>query len=210
MRNLHRIALAGLTAVTFLTLAGMLSAQDDRDRDRDRDAPRAERDAEPTPRDAPPAERRDRDADERDRREGRVRTPDDENAEGTEEGMPEARVAPRVQPGGPGVMPYIRPQPGWRLGVFAVNRDNGVLITRVLPGTPAFRAGLERRDLIVTVNGYQIGYVTGRLYPLGDELQRRADRSGRVTLLVQDHRTGDLVNMDVRLERYGGIPWPRP
>jgi hypothetical protein len=196
MRDIYRIVLLGLMTAIVVTLAGSTAAQEDRDRDRDRD-----RDAPRDSREARPNGRRDRGRGDRDRRERRVRPRPDEDAEGTEEGMPEARIAPQIEPGMPDAIPYLRAR-RWRLGVFAVNTDTGVLITRTLPNTPAWRSGLERRDRIVTVDGYQIGYVNGRLYPLGDELQRRADRSGRVPLLVQDCRTGDLVNMDVRLERY--------
>jgi len=207
MRNMYRIALVGLAMAIVLTSAGRIPAQEDRARDRDRDTASAEREAPRARSDSPPAERRERGGGEQDRREGRVRPPADENAEGTEEGMPAARVAPQVQPGGRIAPPFILPQ-RWRLGVFAVNTETGVLITRVIPGTPAWRAGVEPRDHIVCVGGYQIGFVNGRLYPLGDELQHRADRAGRVALLVQDTRTGDLVNMPVQLERYGAFPRP--
>lgn len=117
--------------------------------------------------------------------------------EGTPEGMaPEARIAPgqpqtRIAP----------PMAGWKLGVYAFNTPAGVRITRVQPGSAAARAGLEPGDVIVTVNGYQIGLVGNRLYPLGDELQRRAGPRGEVLLLVQNVRNRELVNMNVRLQR---------
>ena len=157
-------------------------AERDRDVDRDRD-----RDREP-----------DRDRD-RDRGPGREvpRDRDRPDGEGLEEGMPEMRAVP----GG-----RIRPWPlTWRLGVYAVNTPTGVRVTRVLPGSPAWRVGLEHGDVIVTVDGYQVGYVRGRLYPLGEELQRRAGPRGDVLLMVQDVRTDRLLNLDITLERY-----PRP
>jgi len=114
-------------------------------------------------------------------------------------GMPgQARILP-----GPG---YAAP-PRWWLGVYAYNTSGGVVITRVTPNSPAARAGLEPRDRIVTVEGYQVGYVQRRLYPLGPELQLRARPNGDVGLLVQNWRNGELTNMDVRL----GSPrtrWP--
>jgi C-terminal processing protease CtpA/Prc len=114
--------------------------------------------------------------------------------------MPEMRVLPDGPPG------RVRPWPlTWRLGVYAVNTSTGVRVTRSLPGTPAWNVGLERGDVIVSVNGYQVGYVQGRLYPLGEELQRRAGPRGDVLLLVQDVRTKDLINLDVPLQRH-----PRP
>ena len=62
----------------------------------------------------------------------------------------------------------------------------------------AQRAGLEAGDTIVTVEGYQVGYVSGRLYDMSEELARRVDRQGRVTLLVRNHRDGRLVNVPVQ------------
>jgi len=153
------------------------------DRDRKSAAPaevRAERDRD-----------RDRDGD-RDRARDRERPEGD----GLEEGMPEMRVAP----GGPGGRIRLWPLT-WRLGVYAVNTPTGVRVTRVLPGSPAWGIGLEHGDVIVTVNGYQVGYVRGRLYPLGEELQRRAGPRGDVLLMVQDVRTDRLLNLDVTLER---------
>jgi S1-C subfamily serine protease len=126
---------------------------------------------------------------------GRERDKAQEGAEGTEEGMPQARSAPELGA-------RIRPAPlNWRLGVFAVNTDSGVRITRVMPGSAASRAGLERGDTIVTVEGYQVGYVGSRVYPLGEELQRRAGTRGEVGLLVQNVRNRELTNIDATLDR---------
>ena len=171
----------------------ILAAQRDRSRE------------EPAPRwDQPPA--RDRDA-------GRQRprpAPDFEQEEpragaeeapgdATEEGMPAPRggFAPDRTRG-------FAPS-RWRLGVYAYNTSTGVVISRVVPNSPAWNAGLERGDRIVTVSGYQVGYVNHVLYPLGEELQLRASRNGRVRLLLQNSRNRQLVNRDVSLERRG--PW---
>jgi uncharacterized lipoprotein YbaY len=89
----------------------------------------------------------------------------------------------------------------WFLGVEVDYRDYGAAVTRVVRNSPARRAGLETRDVIVTVNGYQIGTVGGRLFPLERELELRASRRGLVRLLVQNQRTGQLTNLDVQLER---------
>jgi hypothetical protein len=62
-------------------------------------------------------------------------------------------------------------------------------------------AGLEHQDVIITVNGFQVGEIDGRLYALGDELQHRAGIRGDVRLLVQNWRNRELVNLDVRLRR---------
>jgi len=93
------------------------------------------------------------------------------------------------------------PLPRWRLGIYADSTDTGALVTRVSPNSPAWESGLEEGDRIVTVGGFQIGYVDGALFDLGDELQLRADRNGRVTLLVQNRRNLRLVNLEVTLER---------
>jgi hypothetical protein len=119
--------------------------------------------------------------------------------EGTEEGMPQLRAAPRGERVAPQWLPPDRR--GWRLGVFAHNTDTGVVITRVIPGTAAQRVGLERGDRIVAVRGFQVGWVEDRLYPLGAELERQAGRRGYVTLLVQNMRNQRLLNLDVPLDR---------
>jgi uncharacterized lipoprotein YbaY len=96
----------------------------------------------------------------------------------------------------------------WRLGVQVAYRDYGAQVTYVERRSPASRAGLEARDVIVTVNGYQVGHVLGRLYSLDRELELRADRFGRVLLLVQNRRNGSLANIDVRLEPADRVPEP--
>lgn len=102
--------------------------------------------------------------------------------------------APRLAP------PASDPDYGWFLGVTVSYRDIGAECTTVVRRSPAQQAGLEAGDLIVSVNGYQVGRVNGRLFPLERELDLRADRRGRVQLLVQDHRSGRLAKVDVRLE----------
>ena len=135
----------------------------------------------------------------REREGGRIEAPrapqERGDREGTPEGMPRTQIAPRDGEFAPRILPRR-----WQLGVHAYNTDNGVVITNVLPRSPAWEAGLERGDVIVTVDGFQVGYVGGRLYSLGDELQHRAG-GGRVLLLVQNTRNQRLVNVDARLER---------
>jgi uncharacterized lipoprotein YbaY len=50
------------------------------------------------------------------------------------------------------------------------------------------------------VEGYQIGQVSGRLYDLTQELNRRADVNGTVQLLVQDGQTGRLASIRIQLD----------
>lgn len=125
---------------------------------------------------------------------------------GTEEGLPEAKGESfdRGQ--------RFRIQPRWRLGVYAYNTETGVVITRVIPNSPARRAGFEPGDRIVAVEGFQVGFVGDRVFYLGEELQLRADPRGRVKILAQNVRNNELLNLDVRLEdgRHRERPVPVP
>jgi hypothetical protein len=131
---------------------------------------------------------------------GEVVTPDGEAEEGTEEGQPQLRATPDNRRVAPLLVPPERRR--WRLGVFAYNTDTGVVVTRLLPNSAARQAGLERGDRIVAVEGLQVGWVNDRLYPLGEELQRRAGRGGYVSLLIQNVRNQRLVNVGVDLDRF--------
>jgi uncharacterized lipoprotein YbaY len=87
----------------------------------------------------------------------------------------------------------------WRLGVAIQNVDTGVVLTDVEAGMPAQLAGLETGDIIVNVDGFQVGYVEGTLFDLGDEIRRRVDQNGKVDFLVFDHRNRRLQNLPVTL-----------
>jgi uncharacterized lipoprotein YbaY len=92
-------------------------------------------------------------------------------------------------------VPSWNSQPNsWRLGVAIEN-----LLTDVERGMPADRAGLERGDVIVNVGGYQVGYVAGALFDLGDELRRRVDDQGRVGMLVFDNQNRQIRSLPVQL-----------
>ena len=77
------------------------------------------------------------------------------------------------------VWPGARPRGGWTLGVDGSNLTTGVRLDEVYPGTAAWRVGLERRDMITTVNGFQVGVVGRGVYALERELNLRADARGR-------------------------------
>src|SRR3712207_4213995 len=82
------------------------------------------------------------------------------------------------------LIPSWNSQPNsWRLGVAIENVDTGVVLTDIERGMPAERAGLEKGDVIVNVEGFQVGYVDGALYDLGDEIRKRVDQQGRVNFL---------------------------
>lgn len=88
----------------------------------------------------------------------------------------------------------------WRLGIYPQDTETGVVITEVIRGSAAERAGLEVNDRIVGVHGYQVGYVNGNLYDVGQEFERHADDKGWVSILVQNHRNGKLLNMPLQLD----------
>lgn len=95
----------------------------------------------------------------------------------------------------------------WRLGVAIQNVDTGVVLTDVEAGMPAQAAGLEKGDIIVNVDGFQVGYVGGALFDLGDEMRRRVDQTGKVNFLVYDNRNRRLQNLKVNLTQQiaGGV-----
>ena len=88
----------------------------------------------------------------------------------------------------------------WRLGIYPENSDTGVKVADVVRGSAAERAGLEVNDRLVSIGGYQVGYVGGTLYDIGSEFERVADNNGWVRVLVQNNRDGKLVNMPLQLD----------
>jgi putative lipoprotein len=105
----------------------------------------------------------------------------------------------------------MQPQPGlpvnpqqrrnrWRLGVYSTDTDTGVKVVEVVPNSPAHRVGLEPNDTIITVNGFQVGFVGGEHFDTGSEFDRLADDDGNVVLLVRNQRNGQLVNVPIQLE----------
>jgi len=100
--------------------------------------------------------------------------------------------------------PGQRPPTNFRLGIYSRNTDTGVLVTSVTPGSVAQQSGIEAQDIIISVNGYQVGLINGRTYDIAEELQRRVDAQGRVLLLVRNYRDGRLINIPVQF--YGNVP----
>jgi uncharacterized lipoprotein YbaY len=87
----------------------------------------------------------------------------------------------------------------WRLGVTVDNTTTGVRVRKVERGSAADSAGIEVGDVIITVGGFQVGYVGGRLFDVGEEFRRRVDSQGRVELLVRDVRRNELRVLNVGL-----------
>ena len=101
--------------------------------------------------------------------------------------------------GGARYVPPTAAQPvRFPLGINVRNTTAGVEIVSVNAGGVAQRSGLEAGDVIVTVAGFQVGYVGDRLFDLGDEVARRVDGAGRVSLLVRNRRTGGLVTVPLQ------------
>lgn len=100
--------------------------------------------------------------------------------------------------------PGQRPPSNFRLGIYSRNTPTGIVVTSVTPGSIAQQSGIEPNDTILTVNGYQVGIVNGRTYDIAEELVRRVDGQGRVTLLVQNRRNGQLLNIPVQFFSGGG------
>ena len=118
---------------------------------------------------------------------------------------PSMQVKPTLQL--PGVQPQPLPlpqpsqhQPRWKIGVYSKDTSTGVQIVQVVQNGAAHRAGLEKDDIILSVNGFQVGYVNGTLYDCGTEFERLADKNGWVSMLVYDNRTRSLTNLPVQLD----------
>jgi uncharacterized lipoprotein YbaY len=111
-------------------------------------------------------------------------------------GIPDEMESRRYRPGG-----------GQQMGVRVRNLDTGVELTQVFGGSPAARAGLQPGDRIVSVGGYQVGYVGNKLYDLADEAGQRVGPNGIVRVLALQQRTGQLVNFDVPVGS-GNTPVP--
>jgi uncharacterized lipoprotein YbaY len=94
----------------------------------------------------------------------------------------------------------------WTLGISGTNTTTGVIVDQISPNSAAARAGINLRDVILCVAGRQVGQVEGKLFDVSEELNRNADASGRVPLLIQDSRTLQLKPMTVQLDdRQGGL-----
>jgi hypothetical protein len=104
--------------------------------------------------------------------------------------------------GGPSVMQPIAPTwQNWQLGAYLVNTNNGVLVEQVVPGGIAAMSGLKSGDIVVSVGGFQVGYVNGRAVDLIYEINRRVDSYGRARLVVFDVLTRQLKSLDLAISQ---------
>jgi S1-C subfamily serine protease len=111
-----------------------------------------------------------------------------------------ASSARAIEPGGMSPPPPVVSRQPRELGVRVVSTHRGVLVRDVAHGSPAARAGLEPGDLIVRVDGFEVGLVRGLEFPLQSELRR----AGPVVMLeVIDSRSRRPMTLEVRLEESG-------
>ncbi len=105
---------------------------------------------------------------------------------------------------------------------FGLDRDRGVVVTQVMPGSPAERAGLQTGDVIREVNGRSVQSSSELrnaigLLRSGDTAELRLYRDGQ-TLTVSaeigavEHASLDGSNLSPRLEgaRFGFVENPDP
>lgn len=119
-----------------------------------------------------------------------------------------ARRRDRIRDASPAFRPPVttlpgqRPgQGGWQLGIHADKTDTGMLITSVVRGSAAERAGLRRGDRILAIGTERVGRVGNRAIATRKVLRRQADFQGDVLLLVQPQRNRGLINVSIRLDR---------
>ncbi|HMP07188.1 MAG TPA: PDZ domain-containing protein [Lacipirellulaceae bacterium] len=103
-------------------------------------------------------------------------------------GAARAEFTPRVLPDSP----YIVPQSPYRLGFAGQYNGRGMLVRQVQWGSIAHRIGLERGDVVVSINGQ-------RIFGYHHYLSLLAESGGFVRLGVRDVNTGRLVTMQVNL-----------
>lgn len=76
---------------------------------------------------------------------------------------------------------------------FQVSQDRGIVILKVLPNTPAARAGLRPGDVIVSVNGETVENV--------GQIQQQVDATGiNNTMQITVNRNGNTQQLTVRPE----------
>ncbi len=97
---------------------------------------------------------------------------------------------------------------------FGVPDSNGALVTQVLPGSPADKAGIERGDVIRSVNGREIlessdlPPMIGSMAP-GTKAKVSVFRDGKTierTVVVNELDTGLVAGNDDQSDVPGGVP----
>lgn len=84
------------------------------------------------------------------------------------------------------------------LGVVSQPGDGGVVISRVVPDSAAWKLGLQAGDVIASIDGFRVGLINGATYSLPSEIRRSGDQ---VTLQIRDVNSGELFD---RVAKVGG------
>jgi C-terminal processing protease CtpA/Prc len=92
---------------------------------------------------------------------------------------------------------YTNPAP-YRLGVHAEYIGRGALITSILKDSPAAKAGFDRCDRILRIDGFEVGCIDGVLFPIQSELRRA--KGGKVSIEYVQYRTGKTIVVEVVLK----------
>jgi hypothetical protein len=113
-------------------------------------------------------------------------------------------VPARAQaPGGPQSRFMPPPVPAtYSLGLETRVTDTGMLVVGFAVNSVGRAAGIERGDMIITIDGQQVGQVTNRLVGLDQMLQSTLNRQGAAVILIRNGRDGRLLNVGVRREQF--------
>jgi hypothetical protein len=87
------------------------------------------------------------------------------------------------------------------LGVEVQTLQNGSLIKKVFRGYPAWKAGIEVGDIVLSVDGFTVGYIDGAEYPLQSEV-RRVEGIGKFE--IKCRRTKEIVTLEIDLKSGDG------
>lgn len=90
----------------------------------------------------------------------------------------------------------------WQVGIYKQDMDVGTLVKGVQANSAAARAGIKNDDLIVTVNGQQVGVTPNGVVDIG-VLANQVASNGKIVALVADGLTGKLKNVTIDLASTG-------
>ena len=96
-----------------------------------------------------------------------------------------------------GVKPCLKTRQ-WILGVQSTPTSAGCVVSAVIEGSAAERAGLVVGDRVIAIDGEQVGWIGRRLAPLSDAVDASCSRSPR--LLIQRAKTGAVHSLPVQLD----------
>jgi predicted metalloprotease with PDZ domain len=106
--------------------------------------------------------------------------------------QPKDKQPPKEKPGDPLVKEGLKN----KLGVIPKTLYKGALIVSVVPNSPAAKAKIEPGDIILSVDGFQIGFIEGMEFPLQSEIRRI---KGTGTFEVKDHKTGKVSTKEITI-----------